>query len=725
MVTLTGKITDATGRTPESISSITVKAPSARIGGGSDIIVTSPAEVTFDKTTGDITLSGLHVGLSWLYIEGDGWSDSIPLAVAEGFQLILEAVANASGIPGIADYVSMIRNSGEHAILLAQAALDGEFGAIVRAAQNAATTAAREATSADARATSAENKVDSYTPRVDALEAMAGLSPESPVDGQTANLLTQPDTLTRAALDASRVDMSVGASQSTAPLGPELVTEEGWTLGAGWSGDLTNGFTHAAGDTSVLEYDSEDFGTGLFLVNFTLSPTIPPLQNLEVTLGDSDAPYLYTGGANVGTALLVSTAGPLKFTPVRTPWSGTITDISVREVVGDVPASMIWQDDQGQDAVKVRVGQAGQDNIFVGDHAGQKNVTGYANVVLGKSSMWENVSGYWNVAVGWSAMRNNVSGSRNVAVGQRALVNNTTGYRNVVVGQSAMVTSTTGHSNIAIGADSMLQNRTGSSNVAIGLATLASGREAEQNVAIGAYAMNTGAANRSVGIGWYALYAAASDGNVAVGSQASRYSKGESNSALGTSAGINNVNGNDNTVIGFEAGRGRSISNASYSRVTAIGKNAGRRLGTGHDENTLIGYSALGYADGGVDNTVIGTSAGLSAVGEVLNRNVLIGKFAGMRLETGGDENTLIGTQAGITLTTGRNNVLIGHNIQASSPTASNEINIGNVIKGSNVPGFFEVSIEGKLRVANLPNQDPNSLNQVWNDNGTLKVSAG
>lgn len=207
MATLTGKIADVTGRAPDSISSITVKAPSARIGSGTGVIVSSPAEVTFDKTTGDITISGLHVGLSWLYIEGDGWSDSIPLAVAEGFQLILEAVANASGIPGIADYVLMIRNSESHAQLLARAAVDGEIGEVVRLAQAAATEAKQEvaraeqaATAAGARATAAENKVDSYTPRVDALEAMAGLAPESPVDGQTANLVLQGDSLTRAAI---------------------------------------------------------------------------------------------------------------------------------------------------------------------------------------------------------------------------------------------------------------------------------------------------------------------------------------------------------------------------------------------------------------------------------------------------------------------------------------------------------------------------------------------
>ena len=201
MVTLTGKITDVTGKTPETISNIIVKAPSARIGGGSDIIVTSNARVAFNEGTGDLTISGLHVGLSWLYIEGDGWSDSVPLAVAEGFQLILEAVANATGVPGMADYVSMIRNSESHALLLAQAAVNGEFGEVVRLAQAAATTAAQSATTAEQAATTAENTVEAYTPRVVALEAMAGLTPESPVDGQTANLVSQGGTLTRQQLD--------------------------------------------------------------------------------------------------------------------------------------------------------------------------------------------------------------------------------------------------------------------------------------------------------------------------------------------------------------------------------------------------------------------------------------------------------------------------------------------------------------------------------------------
>lgn len=211
MATLTGKITDVTHKQPESLSSITVKAPSVRVGGGTDLIVSSPATVEFDRDTGDVTISGLTGGLSWLYLEGEGWSDSIPLAVAEGMITLVEAIANASGVPGMPDYVSMIRSSGDHALLLARAAVDGEFGDIVRAAQNSAETA-------EQAATSAENTVDAYTPRVDALEAMAGLSPESPVDGQTANLISQSDSLTRTAAENAIREVAVTVRE--APLNP-------------------------------------------------------------------------------------------------------------------------------------------------------------------------------------------------------------------------------------------------------------------------------------------------------------------------------------------------------------------------------------------------------------------------------------------------------------------------------------------------------------------------
>lgn len=95
MARLTGNIQDVTGRVPESISSVTVKAPTFRLGSGSGIVTSSPAQVDFDRSTGRVDINGIEPGLSWLYIEGEGWSDSIALAVADGFTTIVEAALNA------------------------------------------------------------------------------------------------------------------------------------------------------------------------------------------------------------------------------------------------------------------------------------------------------------------------------------------------------------------------------------------------------------------------------------------------------------------------------------------------------------------------------------------------------------------------------------------------------------------------------------------------------
>ena len=126
MATLQGKITDVTHRPPESLSSITVKAPSVRVGGGTDLIVSSPATVDFDRGTGDVTISGLTGGLSWLYIEGDGWTDSIALSVADGMTTLVEAVANALGAPGLVDYIRLLAD------------LEGQIGDVAQDAVDAA-----------------------------------------------------------------------------------------------------------------------------------------------------------------------------------------------------------------------------------------------------------------------------------------------------------------------------------------------------------------------------------------------------------------------------------------------------------------------------------------------------------------------------------------------------------------------------------------------------------
>ena len=79
-----------------------------------------------------------------------------------------------------------------------------------RAAQSETNAKASEeaAATSESNAAASESAVSGTISRVDALEAMAGLAPESPVDGQTANLISQPDTLTRSAI-AAEIDKRV------------------------------------------------------------------------------------------------------------------------------------------------------------------------------------------------------------------------------------------------------------------------------------------------------------------------------------------------------------------------------------------------------------------------------------------------------------------------------------------------------------------------------------
>ena len=92
-ITLTGRLADVTDRSIEAITRVTAKAPAYRPGPDVDIITTQPAQVNLSGD-GKITLN-VVAGLGWLFLEGDGWSDSIRFVAAEGMTTLWEAVVNA------------------------------------------------------------------------------------------------------------------------------------------------------------------------------------------------------------------------------------------------------------------------------------------------------------------------------------------------------------------------------------------------------------------------------------------------------------------------------------------------------------------------------------------------------------------------------------------------------------------------------------------------------
>ena len=94
-ITLSGRLADVTDRSIETITRVTAKAPAYRPGPDVDITTTQPAHVDLSGD-GKVSLK-VVAGLGWLFLEGDGWTDSIRFVAAEGMTTLWEAVVN--GLP--------------------------------------------------------------------------------------------------------------------------------------------------------------------------------------------------------------------------------------------------------------------------------------------------------------------------------------------------------------------------------------------------------------------------------------------------------------------------------------------------------------------------------------------------------------------------------------------------------------------------------------------------
>lgn len=92
-ITLTGRLADIFSQPVEDVTRVLVKAPSYRPGPGVELTTTSPTRVDMSGD-GAITLKVVE-GVGWLYLEGEGWSDSIRFVAAKGMTTLWEAVVNA------------------------------------------------------------------------------------------------------------------------------------------------------------------------------------------------------------------------------------------------------------------------------------------------------------------------------------------------------------------------------------------------------------------------------------------------------------------------------------------------------------------------------------------------------------------------------------------------------------------------------------------------------
>lgn len=135
--------------------------------------------------------------------------------------------------------------------------------------------------------------------------------------------------------------------------------------------------------------------------------------------------------------------------------------------------------------------------------------------------------------------------------------------------------------------------------------------------------------------------------------------------------------GYQNIGLGYEA-----LKNTSHGFTNVgVGVYALKENTTG-STNVGIGRGSFQKNKTGNANVGIGCGTGYGTVDENISCNICIGHYAGYMLGTGGDNNILIGYQAGDNVTSGEKNVIIGYDLNALVAAGNNQLNIASTIFG-------------------------------------------
>lgn len=356
-------------------------------------------------------------------------------------------------------------------------------------------------------------------------------------------------------------------------LGADLLPSSTVVLGTGWSGNLSDGFTHVSGNTDDLTIQYNTTSGKNYVVGLILGSASE--ASIYVSIGNSPIVDTYNGttNANIG---IKSEGGYLKISP-SSGYNSTVK-VTLKEVVTQ-------------------------------EEAVSELELSSRNVNHGNTT--DDLTGFWNVAIGaGNTFRKNQNGSRNIAFGYSALANFISGTRNIGIGTFAMSQLKSGDHNIAIGSDSLWYINKASDNVAIGFGAfwqMPSGAnfDAQRNVVIGAKTMN-GAQTSSydnVAIGHRSgtnVSVENPNKNVSIGANAGYRSK-EGNVSIGYNAG-NNTFGNNNVAVGREAG---ASSTVEQNNSIAIGYNAKTTksnqcvIGNSNVTEFILGGKKIVFNEGG------------------------------------------------------------------------------------------------------------------------------
>lgn len=108
-VSLSGNLSDVTGHAIDDISGITVKASHA-VPTSAGVTTSRPRDIPI-TSNGNFNIT-LETGVkAWIFIEGDGWSDSVPVLAASGMTELWQAIVNALPSTMTGDLLQAIANA--------------------------------------------------------------------------------------------------------------------------------------------------------------------------------------------------------------------------------------------------------------------------------------------------------------------------------------------------------------------------------------------------------------------------------------------------------------------------------------------------------------------------------------------------------------------------------------------------------------------------------------
>jgi len=280
------------------------------------------------------------------------------------------------------------------------------------------------------------------------------------------------------------------------------------------------------------------------------------------------------------------------------------TKIQVEESTDD---DAIRFDVAGAEFMKISDGTIevfNNDNVFIGEAAGDSSATGGGNIALGSLTLDSLTTGTHNVAIGIEALKSNSSGKDNIAIGGKTLIANTEGNDNIAIGYKSLNMNTTGGDNIAIGDGAMYDNTTADDNIAIGANALNNNTSGPDNIAIGANTLfrNTSGTN-NIAIGESALpFTTTGSENIGIGDGTTIIGgMGNRIILIGDGARTNVLNLNDAIAIGA----GTIVSQDSS---IVLGNNHKIGIGTSTPDERLHIVGNIKIEDGNEQSGYILTS---------------------------------------------------------------------------------------------------------------------